>query len=369
MENKLAENIRLCRKNLGLTQEQLAERLGVTLGAVSKWERGSSEPDLGYLMDLAGIFHESVDALIGFSMHGLDADEEEERIEQLVNRIPFEDVAEEYEKALKRFPNHFGIVLGAAAICKRIGSMEKKSKYVERSLALYRHAIELISQNKDPQINEVLLRNEIAGCYSELKNYKKAIEEYKKNNSTGSNAANIALLLIQQEKNLQEGVQYLLQAFLNNIADSTYILSGFFHYYVNTKDTENGIRAVQWELNNLLSLKKDPEKRCYLDKIICMAYTDLAILTDLSGREAETEENLQTAFRIARKFDADPVYDFENMLFTEKAPENMYFYDDAGPTAAESLKTILEEAGDTVSEAFRKKFEKEYRKGKAAKTE
>ena len=73
MENKLAENIRAYRKSLGFTQDQLAERLGVTLGAVSKWERGSSEPDLAYIMDLAELFHVSVDALIGFSMHGCDA--------------------------------------------------------------------------------------------------------------------------------------------------------------------------------------------------------------------------------------------------------------------------------------------------------
>ena len=57
MENNLAENIRSCRKSLGLTQEQLAERLGVTLGAVSKWERGSSEPELSYIMGLAELFH------------------------------------------------------------------------------------------------------------------------------------------------------------------------------------------------------------------------------------------------------------------------------------------------------------------------
>ena len=75
MENKLAQHIRDYRKSLGLTQEQLAERLDITLGTVSKWERGSSEPDLGYIMDLAELFHVSVDALIGFSMGGGDADE------------------------------------------------------------------------------------------------------------------------------------------------------------------------------------------------------------------------------------------------------------------------------------------------------
>ena len=81
MEHILAENIRSYRKGLGLTQEQLAERLGITLGTVSKWERGSSEPDLSYIMELAELFHVSVDALIGFTMRGADADEEAARIE------------------------------------------------------------------------------------------------------------------------------------------------------------------------------------------------------------------------------------------------------------------------------------------------
>ena len=81
MENNLAENIRAYRKSMGLTQDQLAEKLGVTLGAVSKWERGSSEPDLSYIMELAELFHVSVDALIGFSMRGTDADAEADRLE------------------------------------------------------------------------------------------------------------------------------------------------------------------------------------------------------------------------------------------------------------------------------------------------
>ena len=70
MENYLAENIRDARKRMGITQEQLAERLGVTLGAVSKWERGASEPEIMFLTGLAEVFRVSVDALIGFSLKG-----------------------------------------------------------------------------------------------------------------------------------------------------------------------------------------------------------------------------------------------------------------------------------------------------------
>ncbi|MEK8132146.1 helix-turn-helix transcriptional regulator [Paenibacillus filicis] len=43
---RLCSQIRILRKNYGLTQEQLAERLGVSYQAVSKWENGQSCPDI-----------------------------------------------------------------------------------------------------------------------------------------------------------------------------------------------------------------------------------------------------------------------------------------------------------------------------------
>ena len=63
MEHNLAENIRNARKSIGLTQEQLAEKLGITLGTSSKWEREASEPEISYLMELADILRTSMDAL------------------------------------------------------------------------------------------------------------------------------------------------------------------------------------------------------------------------------------------------------------------------------------------------------------------
>ncbi len=68
MKIKLAENIRQFRKDRALTQEQLAEVLGVTTGAVYKWEAQLSNPELNLIMEMADFFDTSVDVLLGYEM-------------------------------------------------------------------------------------------------------------------------------------------------------------------------------------------------------------------------------------------------------------------------------------------------------------
>ena len=53
------------RRERGMTQEQLAEKLGVTYQAVSKWENGLACPDIALLPVIAGVFDTTVDALFG----------------------------------------------------------------------------------------------------------------------------------------------------------------------------------------------------------------------------------------------------------------------------------------------------------------
>ena len=65
MEQTLGKRIVHHRKKLGLTQDQLAERLGVTAQAVSKWENDQSCPDIAMLPKLASIFGITTDVLLG----------------------------------------------------------------------------------------------------------------------------------------------------------------------------------------------------------------------------------------------------------------------------------------------------------------
>lgn len=65
MNEILGSNIVRLRKEAGMTQEQLANALGISYQAVSKWENGVSCPDISTLPLLADLFSVSIDSLFG----------------------------------------------------------------------------------------------------------------------------------------------------------------------------------------------------------------------------------------------------------------------------------------------------------------
>lgn len=65
MKLYLGENMRKLRLAKDMTQEALADELGVSPQTVSRWEGCSSYPDVELLPEIAGYFDISVDALIG----------------------------------------------------------------------------------------------------------------------------------------------------------------------------------------------------------------------------------------------------------------------------------------------------------------
>lgn len=70
-----ADQIRRHRQRLGMSQLALGERLGISSVAVSKWERGQSQPDIPTLKQLADLFGVSMDELCGHQTVPSEADE------------------------------------------------------------------------------------------------------------------------------------------------------------------------------------------------------------------------------------------------------------------------------------------------------
>lgn len=79
---KLGENLKSYRTKRGLTQEQLAEVLGVSAQAVSRWENGTTYPDITLLPTIAGYFEVTLDELMG-----MDDFKSEEQLKALISKL------------------------------------------------------------------------------------------------------------------------------------------------------------------------------------------------------------------------------------------------------------------------------------------
>ena len=143
MKLSLSENIRSLRRQRKITQAKLAEALGVTVGAVYKWESGQSLPELNLVVELADFFDISVDVLLGYHMKDNSLDSALNRIASCCKTLDPAALTEA-EKMLARYPHSFRAVYGCASVYLAFGASG-------RDPAQLRRALELLEQSKAPK--------------------------------------------------------------------------------------------------------------------------------------------------------------------------------------------------------------------------
>ena len=74
---KFGENLYNLRKSAKMSQEKLAEKIGVTRQSVSKWENGESYPEMEKIMKLCNIFHCKINDLVHENMVDIDSLDED----------------------------------------------------------------------------------------------------------------------------------------------------------------------------------------------------------------------------------------------------------------------------------------------------
>ena len=104
---KIGKFIAECRKQVNLTQMQLAEKLGITDKAVSKWERGVAMPDTSIMLELCDILGISVNELL--SGERINMENDNQKTEQLLL-----DMAKELEKKNKTIWSSMWIIMIAS---------------------------------------------------------------------------------------------------------------------------------------------------------------------------------------------------------------------------------------------------------------
>lgn len=135
----IGTTIKRLRKERNITQEQLAEYLGITSRAISQWECDRTAPDISQLPALANIFEVSADVLLG-----IDVTQKEKRIAEIISGAHkhfevghMEEVMTTLRTGLKEFPNSY-VLMGELLNC--LSSMANDS---EQKISLLQEGISL----------------------------------------------------------------------------------------------------------------------------------------------------------------------------------------------------------------------------------
>lgn len=96
---KFGENLQKLRKERGISQEQLAEQLGVTRQSVSKWESSASYPEMDKIVAICNIFHCDMDVLINKDI----TEERDKKDASKVVKVGFKNIADYIKKTIYLF--------------------------------------------------------------------------------------------------------------------------------------------------------------------------------------------------------------------------------------------------------------------------
>ena len=340
---KLSENIRAFRRARGLTQEQLAEVLNVTVGAVYKWESGQSTPELATILELADFFDTSVDALLGYEM-------KDNRLPATVARLrrcrDEKDRAgfAEAEKALKKYPNSFDVVYGSALLYTMFGVETKEKPLLHRALELLESSRLLLAQNTDPQINEATVCGKTAAVLLALGDTEQAVSLLQDHNAGGLYDDLIGLTLAADCKRPEEALPFLSESLLDHTVALLRTVFGYLNVYSDRGDDRTARDIARWGSAMLSGLREDG-RPCFFDKTNCVLLACLAASELRLGDTEAARRALQRAEKLAEQFDAAPSYRLRTARFAAPT-EHATAYDDLGATAADGIRNALQAFDD-----------------------
>ena len=352
MELSLGKNIRKMRKERGLTQESLAEALGVTNGAVYKWEANQSVPELEMIVKLADLFDVSLDVLLGYEKINKHKDV---LIQNIYIKINTKDITglEDADRALLKYPNDYGILMVAASIYACFGTEEKNRELKQRAIELYKKALDVIPSGIDPRYGELMIQRNIALIYHSMDEKEQAGQILKEHNEAGIFNAEIGLLMALNGDKSDECKKYLMDSCIQSISNMLNMSIGFIIFYVNHGDFEKVRSVSKWSIDCLDRLNAGNEIN-YLDKVKCAFLTCYGYAVFRLEGEEKGEKQLVKARTLARKFDASPDFSIYTKFYDSK--EKASSYDSFGKTANEAIETALDFINDRKFKSLWKKL-------------
>lgn len=252
---ELNTNIIRLRKERGLTQEQLAALLNVSVSAVSKWEMGNNRPDLELLPELAEVFQVSIDSLLGYEKSYKNLDKKTGDIKELLVKEKYNAAIEEAMSLLQRYPNDIGLnkLIADAyySLCFSTNVGEGKKENAQKAVYYYEKSIELYDIAAISEYTKEDLYCNIATLYAleEMGRYDEAVQILEKYNGSGqynNMIANYLFLAGRKEEAKNKVLKHCIaqQVFVFND------LSILADMYLHENDYETALLFLETEIKS-----------------------------------------------------------------------------------------------------------------------
>lgn len=243
-KTEVGEVIKRLRRAKNVTQEQLANFIGVSTPAVSKWESGISYPDISILPVLANYFSVTIDELLNYRSE-LNESEIIDIINECQNLFSTESIEnaiELCEKYIKKYYSDYRLKLKLIDVytlsCMNLTDISKREKVVKRAIEILE---DIVGNTKDIEIKELALA-QLSTQYMFINNLDKAEEALKKIYKPSINPS-VMLPLIYMEGGKIEQAKKIMQENLNNALNEAIISSlslsiAYYNYKPDMKKEE-----------------------------------------------------------------------------------------------------------------------------------
>lgn len=335
MEIFISENIRNLRIKKGITQETLAEFLGVSFQSVSRWERGEGYPDITMLPSIAEYFGVSVDSLLGADK--VQKEEAAKKYLETYDMMKLKNLSftlGEFKKALKELPGDFRILVRYMNLLQEAKDWPSDEDY-EKTSAELTGIYENIQKNCTDDgiriwskriIVSHLLKKYQCTCNEEghYYVYREYLEKAKKIiNTLPDMCDSKELMLLGTSENKEEYSVIYKNALQELLFQLSEISFGYFLFHED-EDRIKVFESMQ-TLFELVSPKGDFEKNCY-NRLYNFGH--LGHLYHNTGNDEKAILNLRAAAEYAKELEGNPEVSEKYIRYYNFGPP----YRDLSPT-------------------------------------
>ena len=255
---KIGESIYNLRKSKKITQEQLGEYVGVSKGAISKWESGVSYPDIEMLPVLARFFSVSIDELLKFN--SVISEEAMEAIckecQEVINAGNGEKGIEICQAYINKYPTNYKLKFTLVTLMTMSCALMKDEEDIKK---IYGKAIDIyqdIVNNSTDEDTVAASKLQLINYYASFEDFDKSLEILEKMKKPLGNTNIMKAGIYIRKNDLNEGRRLYQYEFFNSITEAQAILHGLASSYYKDnlelaeKYMELGLKIKELTIHN-----------------------------------------------------------------------------------------------------------------------